>query len=290
MTPARRITHALGGDWCGSFGKVPGPGHTPADRSLAIRDRADGRGIVVNSFAGDDWRACRDYLEDLGLLDGVEVERAAAPVDNSVPDKRTLALKIWRAGRSAIGTPVEAYLRSRAITVPPPPSLRFDPACWHGETKSRLPAMIAGVQDGTGAVVAVHRTYLTADGRAKADVREPKMALGPLGDGAVRRAAAGPTLGLTEGVEDALSATQLFDVPVWAVLGVKRLDKVALPDSVRVVIIFADNGDAGRLGASRAAEAMAARGRRVRVKPPPARFPDWNDALRAVAVDEGAAP
>ena len=40
---------------------MPGPGHSSADRSLSVRVKADGS-FIVHSFADDDWRECRDYI------------------------------------------------------------------------------------------------------------------------------------------------------------------------------------------------------------------------------------
>jgi putative DNA primase/helicase len=66
----RTIARVLRGDVAGrDCVLVPGPGHSPADRSLSIKiDPADTLGFLVNSFAGDDWQTCRDYVSAaLGL-------------------------------------------------------------------------------------------------------------------------------------------------------------------------------------------------------------------------------
>ena len=146
--------------------------------------------------------------------------------------------------------------------------------------------MIAAVTDRQDRFTAVHRTYLLPDGRGKARVSNPKLALGPLGNGAVRLAPAGNTLGLAEGVETAFSAQQLFDIPVWAALG-SRLDRVAVPEDVVEVQVFGDSGDAGRAAAERAAEQFTKDGRRVALRFPPAACGDWNDAL--IALNQEAA-
>jgi putative DNA primase/helicase len=78
------------------------------------------------------------------------------------------------------------------------------------------------------------------------------------GSGAVRLGQ--PTngeLGLAEGLETALSATQLTGKPCWATLGADQLPKVAIPDGVRKVVIFADN-DSNGVGQREAANAVAA--------------------------------
>jgi hypothetical protein len=64
-----KIATALGGEV--SAGEVlgPGPGHSPADRSLSVKPDADApEGFLVHSFSGDDPIACRDYVRSkLGL-------------------------------------------------------------------------------------------------------------------------------------------------------------------------------------------------------------------------------
>ena len=141
-----------------------------------------------------------------------------------------------------------------------------------------LPALVAGIVDGNGQFCAVHRTYLHPDGAKKASVASPKMALGEFRDGAVRLALSEPAMGLAEGVETALSAQQLFRIPVWAVLG-SRFHSVTLPETVREIQIFADNGEAGIEAANKGAAKFTAEGRRAFIRRPPDGYGDWNDAI-----------
>jgi DNA primase len=163
--------------------------------------------------------------------------------------------------------------------------LRFHPNLTHGPTGTGFPAMVAGIQDHDGKLVAIHRTFLLPDGSGKAQVSTPKMALGPIGDCAVRLAKAGPILGLAEGIESGLSAQQLFDVPCWTALG-SRLDRVWLPDVARHVVIYADNGTAGLEAAHKAVEAFTSLQRRVTLRLPPEAYGDWNDALQALEAEQ----
>ena len=140
--------------------------------------------------------------------------------------------------------------------------------------------MVAGVQAINGRVVAIHRTFLRPDGQEKADVTPCKMALGRLGDGAVRLGPAGPVLGIAEGVETALSAMQLFEVPTWCSLSASRLDRLWLPPEAVEIHLFADNGTPGHEAAERAARAYEAQGRRVFLRFPPRNYEDWNDVLQ----------
>lgn len=81
------------------------------------------------------------------------------------------AREIWHRAQPGAGTLAEAYLAARGVTFPEwPPTLRFLPD--HGYYKffkgrgyivwMRAPCMIAGIQDATGRVTAVHQTYLDA--------------------------------------------------------------------------------------------------------------------------------
>jgi putative DNA primase/helicase len=109
-----------------------------------------------------------------------------------------------------------------------------------------FPAMIATVQAPDRRTIAVQVTFLDPRGDRKAQVATPRRTIGALGRGAVRLDLAGEVLGLAEGVETALSAMQIFGVPVWAALGAGRTHNIAIPDGVRELWMFADNDEPGR--------------------------------------------
>ena len=157
---ARCLTKAHGGDWTGTYGLLPGPGHSKRDRSLKVWDTPEG--VRVHSFAGDDWRDCKAYL-------GIDEPRAP---QRPQTDNSAHALEIWRASRPAPGTPVDTYLRPRGITIEPPPALRYHPDLAHKPTGLMFPAMVAGVVRADRELTAVHRVYLLPDGRGKAQ-RKP---------------------------------------------------------------------------------------------------------------------
>ena len=61
---ARALAIALNGEVAGRDRVlVPGPGHSPRDRSLSVRlDPAAPEGFVCYSFSSDDWRECREHV------------------------------------------------------------------------------------------------------------------------------------------------------------------------------------------------------------------------------------
>ena len=287
MTDARTIARALGGrpNGDGFLCRCPVPGHGRGngDRcpSLSIKD--GDRAPLFKCFAGCDARDVLEALRSRGILDD---ERSAgdrrqpsspAPLTH---EPNPAALALWRNATPAAGSIVETYLRNRGIVLPVPPSLRAGTVA-HLD-RYPMPVMVAAVQRPDGAVVAVQTLLLTHRGQ-KAPTGYPRKTTGALGAGAVRLARATSALGIAEGVEDALSATMLSGVPCWASLGAGRMHRVAVPDHVRKLHIFADNDDAGRAAAERTAHEH--RHRRVVLRYPPDGVKDWNDFLQASAKD-----
>jgi DNA primase len=208
---------------------------------------------------------------------------APVPNDNAETARRQAAVRaIWNASRPIAGTIAEVYLReARAVTVKLPDCLRCHPGLpFDLPAGDALPALVAAVTDLAGELVAVQRTWLRTDGSGKADIRSPKRSLGPVRRGAVCMGPPATTLGLAEGIETALSAAELYRLPVWASLGCANLPRVRLPAGVRNVVIFADRGAVGEQAAESARAAFHEQRRRVVV-----RFPqigqDFNDELKA---------
>lgn len=69
MTIAQDITRHYGGDWHGSYGAFPTPGHGRTDRGMTVTDAPDAPdGVLVHSFNGGDPLAVKDECRRVGLL------------------------------------------------------------------------------------------------------------------------------------------------------------------------------------------------------------------------------
>ncbi|MHA3791468.1 CHC2 zinc finger domain-containing protein [Rhizorhabdus wittichii] len=165
-------------------------------------------------------------------------------------DSATAGRWMWRASRPARRTIVERWLDARGLDLGAfgigdgIDRLRFLPdapaAAWRVDEDPRrywlrAPAMIAPVSDGEGHVRAIHVTYLTADGRAKADFpptrdgdeRDTRKMYGPVGGRAVwlsgmPEEAPGRPLFVGEGIETCWSYAQR-----WAAEHLGRSARVA---------------------------------------------------------------
>ncbi len=284
---ARSIVAALGGRWSSNHGMCRCPAHEDATPSLSVTGTRDGR-VLLHCFAGCAGRDVIAALRGMGLWSQQWPNRAPVRFAPERPDQAALrrqrrARALWDAAEPIAGTLAEVYLRARGITGRLPPSLRFHARLEHSFRLTAHPALIAAVHDGDGAITAIQRIWLSDDGRAKAALDPAKAGLGPMRDGAVRLDPPAPLMGLAEGVETALSARQLYTLPVWATLGASRLKSVRLPATCRDVVIFADNGEAGLRLAREACARFRDDGRGARLIAPPRAFGDFNDLARAAA-------
>lgn len=281
-THAADLVKRLDGVWSPNGAMCRCPAHD--DRTPSLSVRIGEKALLFKCFAGCDVidviRAIR-RLDRNVTLSG-EVVRSPSRISLSPVWLMRRALDLWDGGQPLAGTLAEQYLRRRSIILSPP-ALRFHRRTPLGQGKHAVfrPAMLAALHE-RERLVALQRTFLDPDEPRRArDLANPRRMLGRPGQGAVILAPANDTLGLAEGIETAMSAILLLDIPVWATLGNERLAHVAIPDTVTRLILLPDNDRGGRIGAAKAAEVYAMPGRTIETLWPPQGFNDWNDVLRA---------
>jgi len=271
------IVCCLGGTWANGGGMCRCPAH--ADRTPSLSVRRGRSALLFKCFAGC---TIAEILQAL-RAQNLPVPRGSVglPSGLAVPGWRTdAALRLWRAAQPLNDTPAERYLASRGIPIFSP-ALRYHPATPLGSGSSLrfLPALIAAVSEGRN-IVGVQRNFLQLNGRP-APFSKNKRSLGALREGAVQLSRPAGILGLAEGIENALSASVLLDIPVWATLGAERFAHVAIPSGVSRLVLLADNDGAGRRAAQRAREAYGRAGRELATVWLPQPFNDWNQLLLA---------
>ena len=200
------------------------------------------------------------------------------------PGIRKLILKIWHSSTNSSDTIVEKYLQKRAIKGEVPPTIRYLANCAHKVTATHWPCMLAAVTRWPEQkIIALHRTYLNADGSDKAPINPCKMMIGKTYGGAVRLSPITEELIIAEGLETALSLNFLSTskkCSVWAVLSASGYLNLVLPSLplAASIIIAADNDPAGIKAAKIAATKWVREGRKVKIALPPENS-DFNDIL-----------
>ncbi len=283
------IVRRLGGDLydAGRRALVPGPGHGAADRSLSLR--LSGGRLLAHSFAGDPWRDVREHLYGKGVAAPAQARPAGdSETGPSRPERLAAARALWDTAKPVAGTPAETHAQRRAVWRPLPPALRFHPAvpsAVYAGAGRRRPAMLAAIHDPSGRLAGVEVTYLTAGGEVAEGVRRKTVGGRPRG-AAVRLDSAARTMLVAEGVFSALSASEAFGLPAWALLAVENLKVWTPPPQARRVVIAADRGAAGEAGALSLRARFIRLGLTAEICWPPAPQGDWNE--RAQAAAEGA--
>lgn len=176
-------------------------------------------------------------------------------------------------------TPMLSYVRLRGLNPERwPDDLAYHPNLYNFTTQKRHPAMVAAIRNVAGDVMAVHQTFLSADGQKIAgEGVKSKLVCGALKGGAIRLAPASDRVALCEGIEDALTILQTTDWPCWAFICAGNVPE--LPETIREVLLCGDNDEAGRKAMDRLAAQYQSEGRAVRIAYPPYGFKDFNAAL-----------
>lgn len=289
------FARALNGDIAGSDRILcPGPGHSPADRSLSVQFNPDGS-FVCHSFANDSWQDCRDHVTGLlgrdafGLAPIVrEPRKQAEPFD-----AKKYAMRLWREARPIKGTLVEKYLDGRGVLTDEAynsAALRFHPDCPFKRDNCnliRLPAMIALMTTARENYVrGIHRTALAPDGTGKAQIDglgNPKKMLGASKGCVIRLSDEWDVLeGLhvAEGIETTLAAMKRDYRPAWACMSAGNTADFPLLSGVECLTILADNDEPGQKAARQCADRWAAAGREVIIRTP-ATHGDYADEVPA---------
>jgi putative DNA primase/helicase len=215
--------------------------------------------------------------------------RPTAPVARTDPDPASPTARVRELLRQSCDpqdvADVREYLAHRRLQLPIDCPLRAHAGAAYFEDKQqigRFPTLVAPVRDVDGVLVTAHITYLKA--ARKLTEHQPRKLLSPLtgriGCAVRLTPVTGDTLGIAEGIETALAAHQLHQVPTWAALNTSLLSKFEPPMGIRNLIIFADRDFAGVTAAAYLMERLQGPVRlELRIAPAP--HGDWNDALLA---------
>jgi putative DNA primase/helicase len=298
MSDALRIIDALGGNRDNGMCKCPA--HDDSTASLHVSER-NGK-VLVKCHAGCPQGAVISTLRGRNLWPTKKNSSRPAPkadvqtADEDEREKISTASKILRATAGMIGTRFDEdrgdpsslapYLKSRGINQVPD-SARFLTRNNARKLSQEIqgfkpyPAMVFEIY-GPGGFQGVHLTFLqrTADGNLNGrDGKSVRRIYGKSKGGFVVLREADPDrpLLIAEGIEKALAASELTDLPAICGLNANNLAEIEPPPCVEVIVV-GDNDKVGRKAANKAAEALARHGRRVRVAFPPDRYKDWDEA------------
>lgn len=232
---------------------------------------------LLQESTGRDFKTLADEIDRVFGNDNREYE---AP---KVNDRLQNTINRFRQIGKIAGTDGEAYLNSRGITQLPTGGVKFSDKEHHTDEGRNYQALFAIASNEYSEAIQRHITYL--DGSKKADIERNKKMLSLQeysGSIAVKLFPQRSTLGIAEGIETALSAHQLYKMPVWSTLNATIMKKFKAPAGVDTLVIYADN-DKNGTGLNAAFECgnknLLSKNdvKRVIIKWP--ELPDFNDML-----------
>lgn len=181
-----------------------------------------------------------------------ELEKVVGSISRNQPakqksDPRPKLLQIGKGLQLLTGSdPASMYLRNRGISILAREWLRFHPGVnyYHdGKSVGTFPAMVARISDKDNRSESYHITHLTSDGR-KAPVPAVKKVMTPINSisgCAIRLSGPEKHIGLCEGIENALAATEMEGIPCWAAVSAGGLEAFEPYAGLEKVTIYADN-------------------------------------------------
>lgn len=242
-------------------------------------DNKDGRGTYFCSHCGKgDWvnllmnHLSVDFMGALHFVRenlGVVKETKAPTVSKQTDNKARLDAIQKGCVKISTGDPVDKYLKWRGIDILPEMNVSYNPAIDYWDKVNdkwvklgTYPAMVAGLRNNevdrvTDNGIDIFQrvtykiTYLTHDG-LKADVPCQKKLMPTerefLG-ASVKVCRFTDTLAVSEGIENALSFTQITGVPCWSADTAGNLQKFDIPKGVKHLIVVADGDFVGKQAA-----------------------------------------
>lgn len=322
-----QIARALGGQVSGKQVIAPGPNHSKGDRSLSVKLCASSLdGFVAHSFAGDDWRYCRDYVKArLGIaapyVETRNTQREKPKETKGNRSFRARAQELFAECLDPRGSVADYYLEhqrklAKALDDVTALTLRFHPKCpfRDGEELVRAPALVAALRDPREAmgacnelgdmdaierrylrdvskVTAVQRIRLTMDGR-----KIERRSLGEMENavvfiGSIWESFYGAEATIGEGVETMLAMRALGFNGCVALAGSGRFERFEPPFHWGNIVISGENDPKASEKAWRSAGPRWAKaGHFVTVwTPPDPKLKDANDLVCHMAKEARAA-
>lgn len=280
---AEHIVRVLGGTWHGTSGMARCPAHHDSNPSLSVRS-ADGK-VLLHCHAGCRQEAVVEALKSRGLWQDKVASRTLPTRDHAYDERQPYrrGMAILRAAVEHDEGPPTAYLSSRGLDPVPSNAMTLPASQMRRLCGFGYPAMVLPII-GKDGLQGAHVTFLKRKsvGNVRKNGKSFRRIYGTAKGGYVQLSEPHPDrpLIVAEGVETALSASQITGLPAIAALSATNFSSVHIPPYSEL-IIARDRGKAGRTAAEALARRLSSSQRKVRIARPPRGYGDWNDALNS---------
>ncbi len=188
-------------------------------------------------------------LDLIGQCTGMDFKDVAAEIDKKYgnvrdedfvaePKNNTFDFGSLNAAKE---TQVEKYLNSRDIMRMPTNCMRIECNVWHSDLGRHFDVMCCAALNHRNELAYIHRTFLENGKKINSDSAKKIETVVKSDNVAVKLFPNSSHLGVSEGIESALSAAQVYKVNTWALLNTAFMKKFRAPIGVKTLTVYADN-------------------------------------------------
>lgn len=232
------------------------------DKTLSVKIEADGSGVAHCFRCG----YTESHHPDRGAVRRTPtVKPAIKPAIQQHKGLSDWGRELWAGTQELSGVAVK-YLAARHCCLPPLyGDLRWHPALKHpsGYVGAALVALITDVH--SNEPLSLHRTWITATGKADIDTPRLLLAHHSILNGCIRLTPndeVNAVLGIAEGIETALSLAWA-PLPVWATIDAGHMSKFPVLKGISTLVIARDKDPAGIAAATTCAARWVSAGTEV---------------------------
>ena len=216
-------------------------------KSFRIDDKEGAGTFICKCGSGNGWRLLqsvtgrdfRDLAKEVDKLIGNTFEKEFTKPKH---DKTTSAKAKFLGLPFLQGTDGQNYLNSRGIFRIPRMGIRWSHGEKCKEAQKNISCMYAIASNEYGEPAYIHLTFLENGKKANLDtVRKLYTVKESYGSVSIKLGTATNILGIAEGIETALSVSEIYKLPCWSTINANLMEKFRAPTGVTELYIFADN-------------------------------------------------
>lgn len=179
------------------------------------------------------------------------------------------ANNLWKHGKDFKGTIAEKYLESKGIFVPENynKEIKYHSKIYSSDLNIFIPCILFKVSKAPGGELsAIHRIYIAKDGSRKANINNPKKALGAIQGGAIWFGRPSEKLYIAEGPEEALVIKHTHERKfVCSTVYSTNYHSLTIPNYVKEVVLCPDLDEAGISAAIKATKEYSKQNKKVKI-------------------------
>lgn len=220
-------------------------------KSFRIDDKEGAGTFICKCSSGNGWRLLhevtgRDFRDLASEVDRIIGNTFNNEKPQTKPDKAVSAKAKFLSLCFLQNTDGQNYFNGRGLFRMPKMGVRWSYGEKCKEVGRNIPCLYAIASNEYGEPAYIHLTFIENGEKANIEtVRKLYTVKECFGSVAIKLAMATNVLGIAEGIETALSVSEIYKLPCWSTINAGLMEKFRAPTGVKELYIFADNDKNG---------------------------------------------